>query len=152
MVKSFVFVGLVALLLCGNASAQDRGFGLGIILGEPTGLSAKLWTGNSTAIDGAVSWSSGRNNVLHLHADYLIHNFNLIKVEKGEFPFYYGIGGRVKLTSDPTVGVRIPVGLEYIFASAPVGIFLEIVPVLDLVPNSDFDINAGLGVRYFFGK
>jgi hypothetical protein len=31
-------------------SAQDHGFGMGIILGEPTGLSAKLWTSSNNAL------------------------------------------------------------------------------------------------------
>jgi hypothetical protein len=73
------------------------------------GLSAKLWTGNSTAIDGAVVWSFGKDSALHLHADYLFYNFNLFKVEKGKLPLYYGIGGRIKLADDMKVGVHIPV-------------------------------------------
>jgi len=152
MVKSFVFLGLVAVLLCSNASAQDRGVGLGIILGDPTGLNAKLWTGKSTAIDGAVAWSSGGNSALYLHADYLLHNFNLFKVEEGNLLLYYGIGARFKLTNDTRVGVRIPVGINYIFASAPFDIFLEVVPLLELAPNTAFGVNAGFGVRYFLSR
>ena len=150
MVKSIVFFVLTVVLLRADALAQSSGFGLGIILGEPTGISGKLWTGKSTAIDGAIAWSSGKNSALHLHADYLLHNFNLFKVEKGKLPLYYGIGGRVNLQNDTSVGVRIPVGINYIFANAPFDIFLEIVPLLDLVPNTEFRLNAGLGVRYFF--
>ena len=137
-------------MLFGNVSAQDSGFGLGIILGEPTGISAKLWTGQSTAIDGAVACSFGRNEALHLHVDYLFHYFNLFDIENGKLPLYFGIGGRVKLTDDTKVGVRIPVGIDYMFSNAPVDIFLEVVPLLNLVPDTDFDINAGLGVRFFF--
>jgi len=48
------------------------------------------------------------------------------------------------------VGLRIPVGLEYIFSGERVDIFLEIVPLLDLVPDTDFSLNGGIGVRYFF--
>ncbi len=150
MVKLFVFAGLVAMLLCGNVSAQDSGFGLGIIVGEPTGISAKLWTGQSTAIDGAVAWSFGRNEAMHIHVDYLFHYFNLFNIEKGKLPLYFGIGGRVKLADDTKVGVRIPVGIDYMFSNAPVDIFLEVVPLLNLVPDTEFDINAGIGVRFFF--
>jgi len=153
MTKKIIFLGLVTVLLCSSAAAQDRKFGLGIVLGEPTGLSAKLWTGKSTAIDGALAWSFGsfgEQSAVYLHADYLFHNFNLIKVEKGQLPIYYGIGARVMLANNIGVGVRVPIGLEYLFANAPVDIFLEIVPVLDLVPATSFRVNAGLGVRYFF--
>jgi len=150
MVKSLVFFGLVVMLVCSGASAQDRGLGLGVILGEPTGISGKLWTGKRTAIDGAVAWASGKNSALHLHVDYLFHNFDLFKVEKGKLPLYYGIGVRVKLANDTRIGVRIPVGINYIFASAPLDIFLEVVPLLDLAPNTEFGLNIGLGARYFF--
>ncbi|MBA3066488.1 DUF3996 domain-containing protein [bacterium] len=162
MRKLIVFASLVAVLLFGNASAQTGDFELGVILGEPTGLSAKLWTGPNTAIDGALAWSTGRNDNdnLYLHADYLIHNFNLITVEEGKLPFYYGIGGKVRIINDRDdrlndsddfrLGVRIPVGLDYIFAGGKVDIFLEIVPIFVIAPDSDFDINSGLGIRYHF--
>jgi hypothetical protein len=57
VVRSIMLFVSVALLICGTAQAQDSGFGLGIIIGEPTGISAKQWTGSRTAIDGAVAWS-----------------------------------------------------------------------------------------------
>jgi hypothetical protein len=31
-----------------------------------------------------------------------------------------------------------------------VDIFLEVVPILDLAPKTDFKINAAIGARYFF--
>jgi len=78
---------------------------------------------------------------------------SLIQVDKGRLPFYYGIGGRMKFSennNDNFIGVRVPFGLAYIFETAPVDIFFELVPVLDLAPDTDFDFNAALGVRYFF--
>ncbi len=55
--------------------AQNSGLGVGMILGEPTGLSAKMWTGKMTAFDAAAAWSFGDEGALHLHADMLFHNF-----------------------------------------------------------------------------
>jgi hypothetical protein len=34
-----------------------EGFGLGVIVGNPTGLSFKVWTGGSSAFDAAAAWS-----------------------------------------------------------------------------------------------
>jgi hypothetical protein len=130
--------------------AQNQGTGLGIILGEPTGLCFKNWIGNRTAIDFAVAWSFGKNDSLHLHADYLFHSFNLFKVKKGQLPFYYGIGGRIKAKSESRIGIRIPVGICYIFEKTPLDIFLEIGPVFDLVPNTDFWFTSVVGMRYYF--
>ncbi len=139
------------MILAGSAAAQGN-FGLGIILGEPTGVSAKLWITDRTAIDAAAAWSFSDEAALHLHADYLFHNFDLISVEKGKLPVHFGIGARVKFEDDSKIGVRIPVGLTYIFDGAPMDIFFEVVPILDLAPDTDFSANAAIGVRYFFGQ
>ena len=136
-----------------SETAQDGQFGLGIIIGEPTGPCFKLWTSQRTAVDGAVAWSFAKNTGIHLHADYLLHVYDLIDVEKGRLPLYYGIGGRIRFAEgdrDDNIGIRIPVGLEYLFDNAPLDIFFEIVPILDLTPDTDLDFNAAAGVRYFF--
>lgn len=36
MVRSIMFFVLIAVLTCGTVQAQGKGFGLGIIVGEPT--------------------------------------------------------------------------------------------------------------------
>jgi hypothetical protein len=154
-----IWLVLAFLLLANFAQAQDRGFGIGIILGEPTGISAKSWLGPSSALDFALAWSFERYDSFTLHADYLKHNFRLIKVDEGALPFYYGIGGRIKLkedepsrsnNDDTRLGVRVPVGLGYHFENVTLDTFIEIVPILELVPSTDFTMSAAIGIRYFF--
>ncbi|MCG3120186.1 MAG: hypothetical protein ALAOOOJD_02811 [bacterium] len=161
MKKTFLLAIFLSAGLNHHAAAQDRGFGLGIVIGEPTGISLKNWQGRTTALDGALAWSFAGNDFIQLHGDYLSHNFSLLKVEEGQLPFYYGIGGRIKFTSgdknknneDKTrLGVRIPLGLAYLFEKVTLDIFVEVVPVLDLVPETQFDLNAAIGIRYFFSK
>ena len=130
--------------------AQQSGFGLGIVVGEPTGISFKSWIGGNKAIDGAVAWSLRQPESFHLHADLLLHNFQLMSVNSGQLGLYYGIGGRVRFQNDPQLGLRIPVGLNYLFEGAPIDVFLEVVPILDLLPATDVEFNAALGARYFF--
>lgn len=134
------------------AHAQERGFGLGVIFGSPSGINAKQWLGPRTAIDGVVAWNVGREEVLHLHGDYLFHDFDLIKAERGTMALYYGLGGRIRFEEDSRISVRIPVGMDYLFEKAPVDIFLELVPMLDLAPDTRFEMSGGLGARFFFGK
>lgn len=148
--KKFILIAAVFIILSNLTLSQSRGFGLGIVLGEPTGLSAKLWTGSSNAFDFAAAWSFKGDGQLLLQADYVWHSFDLIRVSSGRLPLYYGIGGRVIFADDPLVGIRIPLGLNYQFASAPIDIFAEIVPILDLIPSTDFDLGGGLGVRFWF--
>ncbi|KPK86901.1 MAG: hypothetical protein AMS27_04125 [Bacteroides sp. SM23_62_1] len=137
--------GLFAL----NVLAQDHGFGIGIILGEPTGISAKNWISSKTAVDAAVAWSL-YDPSLHIHADFLLHNFNLISVSKGQLPVYFGLGARIRLADETNFGARIPVGIDYHFEGAPLDIFFEVVPILNFVPTTAFDLNAAIGMRYFF--
>jgi hypothetical protein len=147
--RKVLLIGFV-LLSVSSGFSQYQGIGLGIILGEPTGITAKHWLDRTTAIDAAVAWSFVDGGAFHIHADYLLHNFNLISVESGKLPFYYGIGGRIKTLSDVNLGVRVPLGLSYIFTDVPVDIFLEIVPLLDLIPKTNFRLNAAIGSRYYF--
>lgn len=136
-----------------STSSYDHGnFGIGIILGEPTGLSAKMWTTKNTAFDIGVAWSWSGDGHFHIHGDYLFHNFDLFDVSKGTLPVYIGIGARMLFrdNADDRIGVRIPVGIEYYFDGMPIAVFGEIVPILDLAPSTDFDINGGLGVRFYF--
>jgi hypothetical protein len=129
---------------------QNRKLGLGFILGEPTGLSLKKWIGDTTAIDGSASWSFGRGSALQLHADYLLHLFNLFKVGRGKLPLYYGLGGRVKFDDDSKAGIRFPLGISYILENEPLDIFFEVAPILNLAPRTEFDLNGAVGVRYYF--
>jgi hypothetical protein len=139
---------IVIILSFGSTYAQSN-FGLGVILGEPTGLSAKLWTGGNNALDFAAAWSFRGDGNLLLQADYVWHS-NLDQTSSGKFAWYYGIGGRVIFSNDPDIGARIPIGLDYKFNTAPIDIFGEIVPVLDFVPSTHFRLNGGIGVRFWF--
>ena len=151
MKKLFYLLSALVIFSQFIVNAQDKGFGLGIILGEPTGVSAKLWTSSENAFDFAAAWSFQGDGHLLLQADYVWHIFRLIPVESGKLPFYVGVGGRVVFAEDDAViGVRVPLGLDYMFSNAPVDIFVELVPILDLAPSTDFDFNGGIGARYWF--
>ena len=88
-----LFLALCAALLL---KAQSSGFGAGIILGEPTGVSLKGWISGDRAIDGALAWSLRGGSYFSVHADYLFHNMALIPLNKGRLPLYYGPGVRVR--------------------------------------------------------
>ena len=150
------FYVLLFSCMANITQAQTKGFGLGIIIGEPTGVSGKGFLSHNTAIDGAVAWSFVDEGSFHIHGDFLLHDYDLISVDDGRLPVYYGIGGRIKFknkdkgTTDDKVGIRVPVGLAYEFPGNKVDIFLEVVPVLDLSPKSQVTVNASLGARYYF--
>lgn len=147
----FSAVVLWILLAVTTAPAQQKGFGLGIILGEPTGISAKGWVSQTNAVDGGLAWSFVHETSFHIHADYLWHFFHVFKTTE-TIPLYIGLGGRIKTgrTENARIGVRVSGGIEYIFRNAPVDIFLEVAPIIDLAPSTDLDGNAGFGARFYF--
>jgi hypothetical protein len=154
--KKIIFPILLLLLISSLSYSQSNNFGIGIIVGEPTGLSMKIKLSENTAVDGALGWSFVDEGSVHIHGDFLLHDYSLLPVDEGRLPVYYGIGGRIKLknkekgSDDDKIGIRVPVGLAYEFSSRKADIFLEVVPILDLAPKSRVTINAALGVRYYF--
>jgi len=144
---------LLIVFLAANASAMERKkFGIGVILGEPTGITGKIMLDNNSAIDAGVGWETSGDNELHIYGDYLFHMYDVIKVSKGKLPIYFGGGARwvSREKKDNKLGLRIPIGVEYLFEGVSLGAFVELVPVLNLTPDTDFDLEAGTGIRYFF--
>ena len=145
----------ITLLQTDRVQAQaDTGnggnVGIGVMFGEPTGLSVKAWTSSSTALNIGAAWSlAGRNEAIHLHADYLFHSW-FGNVNRGQLGFYYGIGARAIFAGDPILGVRIPLGLNYVFENSPLDLFVEAVPILDLSPETKSAGNGAFGIRYYF--
>lgn len=127
--------------------------GAGITLGEPIGVSLKYWLNDTMAIDGAFGWSSHEDSDFYMHSDVLWHNFDLIPVSRGRAAVYFGVGGLVRFrdnNEDNQVGIRVPVGVSYMFDNAPVDIFAEIGPALDVSPDVEGEITGGVGIRYWF--
>lgn len=156
--KKLFTVTLLAIFLTlslqnvSQAQTAGENIGVGFMVGEPTGLTLKSWTGGGNAIDVGVAWSFGRYDAMTIQADYLWHNYDIFSdVDEGSLPLYYGIGGRLVLgENDSYIGARVPIGLNYLFEDAPVGLFIEAAPILNLAPSTDFDIDGTLGARFYF--
>jgi hypothetical protein len=142
---------MVALL--GSAQAQGSGFGVGVIAGEPTGLSVKRWLGHVTAFDAAAAWSLLYDPGMHVHADFLLHFMDVFDIPAGKLPLYVGVGGRIKIReNDLRLGARVPVGIAWLLPFFPVDLFLELAPTFDLVTTSNrqWGATGGVGGRIFF--
>lgn len=142
-------------------------FGLGIVIGEPTGLSAKLWLDQKHALDFGLSFSF--DDYLLIFSDYLFHfpgTFGSSSRFVTELTPYVGIGGVLAFANDRRLdrdrhffgrerdtlglGVRVPVGIEWVPAKVPLGVFIELVPGIALAPATDAFFEGGIGVRYYF--
>lgn len=146
-----LFIGF--LLITQSASAQDE-FGIGIIVGEPTGITAKQWLSKQHAIDAGVAWSFSHDTTIQIHGDYLYHRVYFFNADdyNGRIPVYFGIGGRTILSDEAQVGVRFPVGIGRTLKEYPMEFFFELVPILDVAPDTDFDFNAAIGFRYYLNQ
>jgi len=151
MKKSYLFLFVFILLFSCFGFAQQKGFGLGIIAGEPTGLSAKYFTSNGNAFDFGLGYSfTSSDNLLHLYIDYIFHNKSLIQSEEN-FTIYYGPGVRLKIRKENSrLGARGVIGINWLPKDAPFDVFFELAPVLDLIPETRLDLSGGVGARYFF--
>lgn len=143
---------IIILFLTSSISAQDKGFGLGVVFGEPTGICGKYWTSGRNAISFGMGYSfTSSENRVNLHVDYLFHFENQITSTE-KFVLYLGAGGRIKTSesADNSLGVRGVAGIDWLLKKAPVDVFFEIAPVVNIIPSTGVDIDAGIGVRYFF--
>lgn len=148
--KIIALAFLLGFSFLNNATAQVDGLGVGIVVGEPTGVSAKYWLDRSNALDGAVAWSFLDEGSFYLHANYIHHHFEIIDLSSGEMPLYYGGGIKMKFASDFVFGVHVPLGVAYHFEEAPLDVFIEIRPGINFTPKTKFDMSGGIGIRYYF--
>ena len=135
------------------------GFGVGVVLGDPSGLSLAFRPGDPWFIQAAAGWSLVRDS-LHVSADYCMNVVILDTPDlpRMRFPVYVGVGGRLRLgenggrwdDDEPGLGVRVPVGMTLLPTDVPIDVFVEIVPVLQLFPETDGTLDGGIGARFYF--
>jgi hypothetical protein len=140
--------------------AGEKGtLGIGIILGEPTGISAKLYLDDDQAIQAALG-SAFVGGGLQLHADYVVHPVVLQSRPSFVLPVYIGPGVRLidytngRDDSSFAIGARLVGGLLFDFQEVPLDAFVEIAAVLEYEFKDDrggaIRLNAGAGARYYF--
>jgi len=145
---------------------SPSGLGIGVILGEPTGLSMIVRNQGAMATSAAMAWSVPESK-LQLHGDlqFKMVNIHDPNAPSMSFPLHTGIGLRLRLAGNPgadnftgpadlpvQIGVRMPLGLSLLPDDYPLDAFIEIVPVIGIFPATNFDLDAAIGFRAFFGK
>lgn len=144
-----LFVILSLVLLTSPVHAQQRPFGAGIIIGDPTGFTAKYWKNKENAYDFGLAWALGDNGSVLIYGDYIWHRFEI--TGEARTPLYFGVGAWFGANDNRTgLGARIPLGVTHLFARDPIDVFFEIVPAIRIVPDTDLDVQGGFGIRYYF--
>lgn len=142
---------ILSLLCAGLFSGiyADGPLGLGLVVGDPTGLSGKYWLNSRDALDGIVGVGVGHHGHFSMSVDWTRHWSNLTPVRSGHFQLGLGVGGLLGVGDDPYAGVRFKGLADYLFAEAPVNVFIEMAPTVVIV-DPILTVTGGLGVRWFF--
>jgi hypothetical protein len=157
------------VLLVGVATGYAQGpkgkdFGFGLVLGDPTGLTAKLWTNKENAF----AFSLGRSyfGSPRIQVDYLWHfdafQSSVVKMYAGpglglgfgreSHGFWYkGSKGRwyYRDSDDFGLAMRAVVGINIIPKRTPLEIFVEFGPNVGILPSFGTGIDAGAGIRFY---
>jgi len=129
------------------AAASD--VGLGIILGEPIGGSAKVWLDDKLAFDAGAGLSDGN---AAFWGDILFHDWTLLPQPKeGRLGGYLGAGPQIRTGDDTRFGIRTVAGLSYRFAGHPLELFGEAGPLFRLTQGGTVDAVGGVGLRVMVG-
>jgi hypothetical protein len=140
---SFVmFFGLLSL----PEKAKSE-IGIGIMLGDPTGISGKYWLSEKSAVSLGISWSVIKER-LTLLGSYNKEIEIKTEIKEGKFFFYPGVGLFVNIPS--SFGIYIPLGLDFNFKKYPINVFFEIDPGIKILPETTFSIFGYIGARYVF--
>ncbi|MEJ7597622.1 MAG: hypothetical protein WKG01_06905 [Kofleriaceae bacterium] len=147
----------VVLAFVGPATARAEGgpFGLGIILGTPSGVTGEYRLSAKTAIDGAIGLDVIDDRHFYAHFDFLFLLPDLLSGGSVGLSPYLGVGAFLtdfgsKADDRLGLGARVPFGLSLDFRRAPLQIFGEAVLGLLLVPDVDLGVGGAVGFRYYF--
>jgi len=150
----------------------NKTFGLGLELGEPTGLNGKYFLSDKAALDFGLGLIYGHyyyGDGVHIYGDFLYHPVSLAHANAFELPLYIGGGLRFWNFSycymglcdyhGSAFGIRVPIGISFDFNNTPLDIFIQLVPVFDFVSGDYYDrygdrshigIDLSVGFRYWF--
>ena len=162
---------VVALTSSQPSQAEPPGggpFGLGVIVGDPTGLTGKYWFTEQHTLDFHLGWDFTHDS-FGIYADYLFHflYINQSRPRVAGMPLYVG-GGLVlgfdddghhhhhhnghdhDHDSEVFLGLRVPFGIAFLFNRVPFEVFIELAPSVHLSDDAHFDLDGGGGFRYYF--
>ena len=160
--KTMIAAGILALLAASagvvpaRATASTTGgasggqeLGLGIILGQPIGGTAKLWLDDHLAVDAGIGLDDGN---VGFWGDILWHDWTLLpQPSRGRLGLYLGTGPQLRTGDDERFGVRAIGGISYRPAGHPLELYAEAGPLFELTQGGWVDAVGGVGLRVMIG-
>ncbi|MDN5204821.1 hypothetical protein QQ008_25750 [Fulvivirgaceae bacterium BMA10] len=135
-----------------NQAYIRRDWGIGLRLGDPTGINLKRYLGGN-----ALEFNLGRvfNDGFSLFGHYLFQN----PLEPEGLEWYFGFGAQLKTFDNNRFenqdefdfGGDAIIGLEYTFSDVPISVFVDAILFVELIDDPfNLDLDAGIGARYNF--
>jgi len=135
-------------------------YGLGVFVGDPIGITAWFDVGGPNSVDLKLSYDL--DDYLYASGDYRWSSPRLFGGKSEPFTKdlsgYVGAGVGFLAKSDSRsasssagLAIRVPLGLEWRNpVSPPIGAFVEFAPGFLVVPETDLNVTAVLGARFYF--
>jgi hypothetical protein len=150
LLTTFVF----GLVVAAHPAPARADFGLGLFLGEPTGLDLKFGLGNRSALDLVLGYTTFRDaRTGYGHLTYLVTPV----VAQGSavlVPLRVGIGAALFGPSgDIGFAIRAPLEIGIRLRRTPLEFYGEIALALEVVGadnDPNLDVQGGLGFRLYF--
>lgn len=144
---------LILLVLVGvHGSARAETIGIGLFLGQPTGLDLKIPLQRRSALDIVLGVNQFDDpHLSYGHVQYLA-TLGVARGRSVNVPFRIGVGvALIGVTDDNTVvAARVPLQLGLRFRRSPIEIYGEIAFVVLFDDGTDTDVDGGAGIRVYF--
>ena len=164
MFKNTTFVMLFLILISSSTilkaqSLNGKNFGFGIVLGDPTGGTAKLWLNRDNAL--AFSLGSSFFGSPRIGVDYLWHFLALDTdivnlyagpggvIGIGEGKGFWNKGRFIRTGNEIGIGGRGVFGLNVVPHRTPLEIFFELGVVIAFAPDFGSAADAAIGIRFY---
>jgi hypothetical protein len=157
MKRKLILLALATLFVLAPLTAQAKEMvsGLGVIMGDTTGVSFKCYVNRHIAFDMAAGLASGYAVFpgISTHGD-LVWTDEMVKVPEGALLFYFGGGAFWAQDSfaNAETGVRALTGAEYFFHKSRWAAFAELSPTVIMMHDAGFSLHGAVGARYYFDK
>ncbi len=153
-----VFVFLYVLLLSWSVSAAGtaRPTAVGAVLGDPTGFTLKYLLSPDRYIDAVLAYNTGSATGIYLRGNYIVEYPRFRTLDGLPMNWYYGIGGRIysrtnaKDENKTYLGPECLIGTGIFTPRIPIEIYIEAGLVMNITPSTSADMDAGVGIRYWF--
>jgi hypothetical protein len=171
--RAVLFALIFAPAVAQAQAPAANGFSLGLVLGDPTGVTLRGGFGERNAIQAHLGFSPFPGDAVAAMVDWTHDAWNFLERNPGAaLLFYFGVGAKTEWftgnyyayeydhhhsfpdRSHFGLGARGLVGLRASFRKSPFDLFLELAPVGIIVvvphPGAYYDIDFAIGGRYRF--